>query len=96
MNDPILKEIKTPLARELAELVLLEADIKASRDAFRFWFSKYAGRKDELTAEEYLISLSLFRDSIVLLVGCFYSTLQSRFRHRSYTPQPQTFPIFSG
>jgi hypothetical protein len=74
MNDPTLKEVKTPLARELAELVLLEADIKASRDAFRLWFSKYAGRKDELTAEEALISLSLFRDSIILFVGCFDST----------------------
>lgn len=74
MNDQILKEIKTPLARELAELVLLEADVKASRNAFILWFSKYAGRKDELTAEESLISLSLFRDSIVLFVGCFDST----------------------
>jgi hypothetical protein len=74
MPDPILKEISTPLAKELAEFALLQNDLKASHDAFALWFTKYAGRHHQLTAEEVLISQSLFRDSLVMLTGCFDKT----------------------
>jgi hypothetical protein len=71
MPDQILKEIPTALARELSEYALLQRDIADAFNAFTLWFDKYAGRKYELTPEEQLISLALFRDSIVMFVGCF-------------------------
>ena len=70
MPAPILKEIKTPFARELAEYELLMKDIEAAHDALGLWFEKYASRKN-LSPEQILIGQSLFRDFIVMFVGCF-------------------------
>jgi len=66
-----VKEITTPIAKELAEYLLLQHDIKSSFDTIKLWYEKYAGRKATLTAEERLIALSLFRNSIIMFVGCF-------------------------
>jgi hypothetical protein len=71
MAENFLKELTTPLARELAEYILLQEDLRACLATTTLWFAKYAGRKDELSDEERLMGLSLFRDSIVMFVGCF-------------------------
>ena len=67
----------TPLARELAEYQLLMKDLEAAHAALKLWFEKYASRKD-LTPEQILIGQSLFRDSIVMFVGCFDKTAPLR------------------
>ena len=72
MKEPILKELTTPLARELGEYTLLKNDIEESFRVMKLWFEKYAGRKKhELTKEEELIALSLFRNAVIMFVGCF-------------------------
>lgn len=75
---PVLKEITTPLARELAEYTLLHKDLQAAHEAIALWFAKYMSRQAELTPEEVLIAQSLFRDSIVMFVGCFDNTAPCR------------------
>jgi len=66
-----LRELTSPLARELAEYTILRNDLHDSFQMMKLWFEKYAGQQDNQTAEERLIALSLFRESIILFVGCF-------------------------
>ena len=64
--------MQTPLAKELAEYWLLENDLFSAHDTLAIWFDKYSIREvSELTKEEKLISQSLFRDAIIMFVGCF-------------------------
>lgn len=73
MPQPVLKEIKSPLATELAEYQVLIKDLVAAYAALDLWFNKYASLRGG-TAEDTLISQALFRDSIVMFVGCFDKT----------------------
>lgn len=70
MTTPVFKEITTPLARELAEYVLLWRDLKTASDAFGLWHHSYPFRPD-LAGPDRLISQALFRDSVVMFIGCF-------------------------
>ena len=72
MPTVTLRELTTPIARELSEYTLLKNDLIQSFEALELWFNKYAGRKkDDMTNEERLIALSLFRNAIIMFVGCF-------------------------
>lgn len=73
MTGEIFKEVKTPLAIELAEYKLLSIDINVAYNNLTLFYNKYPYRID--AAGDYLlISQSLFRDAIILFVGCFDKT----------------------
>jgi hypothetical protein len=67
-NNP-LRKLDTPLAQELADLLLHQHDLKSSMAALRLWQEKYA--EQDSATEAGIIGKSLFRDSIVQFVGCF-------------------------
>ena len=70
-------EMTGSLAKELAELQIIRADLKAALDTLSLWFSKYAPQTNQLSDEGRLISQSFFRDSLVMFVGCFDKTAAS-------------------
>jgi hypothetical protein len=70
-----LRALETPLAQELAEMLLLQVDMKHSLSAMTLWKEKYASSNDE---EARIIATSLFRDAITQFVGCFDTTAKFR------------------
>lgn len=74
MNNSLpLKMLKSPLAHELAETVLLLDDVRHSFGAMSLWFQKYTPR-DGMSKAEDIIADSLLRDAIVQFIGCFDSS----------------------
>jgi hypothetical protein len=69
--DGTLKALETPLAKQYAENLLLQKDMKDSLAAMEVWQRRFASSADP---EERLIGASLFRDAIVQFVGCFDKT----------------------
>jgi hypothetical protein len=72
-SESALKALNTPLAKEYAENLLLQADMRRSLDAMECWERRFAGASD---LEDRLIGASLFRDAIVQFVGCFDKSAQ--------------------
>jgi hypothetical protein len=68
-----LKALDTPLAKEYAENLLLQSDMRDSLAAMECWERRFASSSD---TEDQLIGASLFRDSITQFVGCFDKTAQ--------------------
>ena len=64
------KFLATAEADQLAELYLLQADLKAAHDALALYLEKFEFSED-LTDEGRIISASLFRDCILLYCSCF-------------------------
>lgn len=64
------KFLATPDAIRLAELYLLQADLKAAHETLTLYIEKYPFSV-ELSDEGRIISASLFRDSILLFCSCF-------------------------
>jgi hypothetical protein len=70
-----LKELATPEAKELAEMLLLRQDLASSFQAMQLWHKRY-WQKENGTPEDTLIATCLFRDAILQFIGCFDSTAQ--------------------
>jgi hypothetical protein len=68
-----LKALDTPLAKEYAENLLLQSDMRDSLAAMECWERRFASSTDP---EDKLIGASLFRDAIIQFVGCFDKTAQ--------------------
>lgn len=66
-----LKALETPLAHELAETLLHQVDMHSSIATIKLWHEKFASSDDDETR---LIGGSLFRDAIIMFVGCFDKT----------------------
>lgn len=78
-----LKQLGSPLEEELAEMHLLLQDLTHSILAITLWFQKYAPEANvQLSQEDFLISNSLMRDSIVQFVGCFDKTAQHKLNEQ--------------
>lgn len=69
--EPRLKALETPLAHELAETLLHQVDMRSSIAAIKLWHEKFASSDNDETR---LIGQSLFRDAIIMFVGCFDKT----------------------
>lgn len=69
-EPPVVKELNSPLARELGELQLIAKDIETSYRAIDIWRAQYAPLKN-MSRDQQTISLALMRDAIVQFVGCF-------------------------
>jgi hypothetical protein len=69
-SDHAIRELSIPLSYEISEYLIIREDIETSIKSIRLWFDKYpfSSSKD---GDRKLISQSLFRDSIVMFVGCF-------------------------
>jgi hypothetical protein len=66
-----VKALNTPLAREFAEALLVQHDMRLSLEAMKLWGEKYAGADPEKDKEGSIICGSLFRDAVIQFVGCF-------------------------
>ena len=71
--DAPLKELDTELAKEYAENLILQQDMRGSLEAMKLWHEKYASATEPA---DQIIAKSLFRDAIVQFVGCFDKTSQ--------------------
>jgi hypothetical protein len=63
-----LRALDTPLARQYAENLLLQRDMRDSLAAMELWERRFASSEDP---EDKLVAGSLFRDAITQFVGCF-------------------------
>lgn len=63
-----LRKLTTPLAREVAELLLLKADLESVVEGFKLFGSVEENDDDP---KQRRAALSIFRDTIVQLVACF-------------------------
>jgi hypothetical protein len=76
MSDPgQVRELDSPLARELGELNLICMDMETTFLAIDLWRVKYVPMKD-MTSTERTVALALFRDAVVQFVGCFDRTAE--------------------
>ncbi|MFL6725015.1 MAG: hypothetical protein ACJ8FS_00695 [Sphingomicrobium sp.] len=66
---PVFKRISTPEAHYLAELAIIQSDLKAAQACFQLYFDKYWDQT--MTGENLVISGALFRDGIILYCSCF-------------------------
>jgi len=64
-------ELTSPIAKELTEYILLQHDIKASHASLTVWFKRFCGPSDEKEPDDAVIGASVFRDSIIMFMGCF-------------------------
>lgn len=71
--DAPLKALDTALAKEYAENLILQQDMRTSLEVMKLWHEKYASATEP---EARVIGKSLFRDAIVQFVGCFDKTAQ--------------------
>jgi hypothetical protein len=65
-----MRELNTQAAKELAEYILLQSDLKTALSMMALYFDKYAGAKDIPEQEQDLV-LSIFRDAITNFIACF-------------------------
>jgi hypothetical protein len=88
-GSPILREIDSPLAKELGEIQLITQDIETAFRAIDLWRKKYAP-KTAMTPKERTVCLALFRDAVVQFVGCFDKNSKYSLRKESvYTTDDQ-------
>jgi hypothetical protein len=66
-----LKALDNALAKEYAEYLILQQDMRTSLETMKLWHGKYASATEP---EDQIIAKSLFRDAIVQFVGCFDKT----------------------
>lgn len=67
--EPVpLKDLNNAETQELAELLLLQHDVRQSIEALRLWIEKEAKATSQ---DERIIAGALFRDAIVQFIGCF-------------------------
>lgn len=92
-DDFLLRELSSPIARELAEIQLISADIEHAFRAIDIWRKKYAPMKN-MTPTEMAISLSLFRDAIVQFVGCFDRTAEFPLHKEAIYKTPDEIAYF--
>jgi hypothetical protein len=69
--DAPLLAIDTALAKEYAENLILQQDMRTGLETMKLWHEKYASATGP---EDKIVSKSLFRDAIVQFVGCFDKT----------------------
>ena len=67
-----VREMRSPLSRELSELILLHADLQQAIEALKLCRDR-AAPPDESPSATQLIQTALMRDAITLFVGCFES-----------------------
>jgi hypothetical protein len=74
MNDTSLVALETglPVARELAEMLLIKNDLTNSLTSLTIWTENYSAKGDQ-DPRARAINGSLFRDGITQFVGCFDS-----------------------
>lgn len=68
MPDTPIKALNSALAKEYAEALLVQHDMRLSLEAMKLWAEKYASVDGD---EARIIGGSLFRDAIIQFVGCF-------------------------
>ena len=73
VSDAPLKALETALAKEYAENLILQQDMRSSLETMKLWHEKYASTTEP---EARIVGKSLFRDAIVQFVGCFDKTAQ--------------------
>jgi hypothetical protein len=66
-----MRELGTPLSRDLAEMLLTQIDIQNSSASLMLWSQSYIS--EEQHPNKQVIEDSLFRDGITQFVGCFDS-----------------------
>jgi hypothetical protein len=71
--DAPLKALNTTVAKEYAENLILQQDMRTSLETMKLWHEKYASATEP---EDRTIAESLFRDAIVQFVGCFDKSSQ--------------------
>jgi len=71
--DVPFKALDNVLAKEYAENLILQQDMRTSLETMKLWHEKYASATEP---EDQIIAKSLFRDAIVQFVGCFDKTSQ--------------------
>jgi hypothetical protein len=71
--DAPLKALNTAVAKEYAENLILQDDMRTSLETMKLWHEKYASATEP---EDRTIAASLFRDAIVQFVGCFDKSSQ--------------------
>jgi hypothetical protein len=87
-----LKALETPLAKEYAENLLLQSDMRESLAAMECWERRFAESSDP---EDNLIGASLFRDAVIQFVGCFDKTAQFPLSAQDiYGRDPDGLPSF--
>ncbi len=69
VHERPLRQVDTPLAKELAEYILIQKDLQGAIAAMTLWHESYA--EQPVDTPQRLIGTSLFRDSIVQFVACF-------------------------
>jgi hypothetical protein len=65
------KFLSTPEADHLAELYLIQGDLKAAHNTLSLYFEKFAFAEGMKEGEFATISASLFRDGVILFSACF-------------------------
>lgn len=71
MDHQAALKLDTPLAKELAEMLLVGQDLQFSIHAMEVWSKEFSDSEKFKSREEEVIRFSLFRDSVVQFVGCF-------------------------
>jgi hypothetical protein len=91
-HDGLLRALETPLAKEYAENLLLQIDMRNCLDVLKLWQDRYAGRAEP---DERVVAASLFRDAIMLFVGCFDPTSKYPLSAQDiYGHDPEGVPSF--
>ena len=71
LGQEVYKVLSTPEAEHLAELYLLQRDLKTAYQTLELYFKKYSPTETPKEGNAALISPSLFRDGILLFCACF-------------------------
>lgn len=64
------KLLRTDLANQVAELVIIKNDLEAALTNVKLMRDRYPP-KDEMANEDRAIQMALYRDTIMLITGCF-------------------------
>ncbi len=87
MSDPtkfdvVMKHLTFPEARSLEDLCVLRTDLEISLKAMTLYFDKFhqTGATFDPRIDEHVISMSLYRDAIILYTGCFSKTDESKLK----------------
>jgi hypothetical protein len=94
MSEPgPIRELNSPLARELAELELLLYDIESAFHQIMLWRGQFAPRLS-MPREQKALSLALFRDAIVQFIGCFDKKAEFHLRKEDIYGEPGGLEFF--
>jgi hypothetical protein len=91
-SDLPIRELNSPLARELAEIELLSHDVETAFYEIELWRSNPP--RASMTREERAVSISLFRDAIVQFIGCFDKTAEFSLRKEDIYKEPDELEFF--